>query len=96
MEPEGGAELPTDDHGLWGRVQLQGGSICLGQVNWIFEHILLLISVIATLKMHLPNIQVPGTRPFGEQVRRDDGGILPRVHGHVQARCWPSTLRGRR
>ena len=35
VEQEGGAELPTDNHGLWGRVQLQGGSICVGQVNWI-------------------------------------------------------------
>ena len=32
VESQGGAELPQDDHGLRGRVQLQGGSLCLGQV----------------------------------------------------------------
>ena len=32
VESEGGAELPQDDLGLRGRVQLQGGALCLGQV----------------------------------------------------------------
>ena len=33
VESEGGAELPQDDLGLRGRVQLQGGALCLGQVS---------------------------------------------------------------
>ena len=32
VESEGRAELPQDDLGLRGRVQLQGGALCLGQV----------------------------------------------------------------
>ena len=32
VESQGGTELPQDDLGLRGRVQLQGGSLCLGQV----------------------------------------------------------------
>ena len=33
VESQGGTELPQDDLGLRGRVQLQGGSLCLGQVG---------------------------------------------------------------
>ena len=33
VESQGRTELPQDDLGLRGRVQLQGGALCLGQVS---------------------------------------------------------------